>query len=237
MPTRKCLSCGAVFDISDRLAGRTFACDACGKMLAPPRTAPSAPAPGHGSALDPCKSCGRFIRDQIRCPACKDHFCSEACLHCHAEVTGHRASANLLPFIGAGVLAVLVLAYCGFAFGPSRREPPANPPADYSSPGPVRVRLTPEPARVAPGAPQPQVQPAEAVANTSGPVAPVAHATPAARGTPAYLRPALPPQVGDSPDMDPAASQPTGAPKMSNNARGFVRKDGGFMRMPGRGNK
>jgi hypothetical protein len=237
MPTRKCPSCGAVFDISDRLAGRTFACDACGKMLAPPPSAPfpAAPAPGHSPALDPCKSCGRFVRDRVRCPACEDHFCSEACLKCHIHVTGHRASVNPLPFIGAGVLAVLVLAYCGFAFGPSRREPPANRPADFPSPGPARVRVTPAPARVDPGTPQPQVQPSEAVAGTTGPIAPVAHAAPAKSATPVYVTSPLPPLAEDSPAAGyPAES--TGAPKMSN-SRGGLRKDGGFMRMHPKGNK
>src|SRR6516162_6522510 len=164
MPTRKCPSCGAVFDISDRLAGRPFPCDACGKMLSPPRPTPSAPEPGHGAALAPCMSCGRFLRGQIPCPECKGAFCSRECLDVHIRLTGHRASVNLLPFIGAGVLAAVILVYCALAFAPARPEPAVNP---TYGPAPARARVTTGPVQVDSVTPQPQYQPPEAVADTT----------------------------------------------------------------------
>jgi hypothetical protein len=231
VPTRKCPSCGAVFDISDRLAGRTFACDACGKQLAPPRLLPSPGAPRHNPAPDPCKSCGRFVRDRVPCPGCKDVFCSEACVSCHVKITGHRVAVNPLPFVGAGVLAALLLAYCCGAFGPGRRESSVNRTADFPSPSPARAPAPREPTQVDPDIFQPQAPPTETVADAT---LPVAHATPVAPAAPGYVTPSLPPQAGDSPAAGSAAA--AGSPKTSN-VPGYLRKDGGYIRPHAPANK
>ena len=71
--------CGAVYNLTTELAGRTFQCSECGRSItAPGQQQPAARTVRHTTAmyknLKPCPDCGKDVsKSALHCPHCGRH--------------------------------------------------------------------------------------------------------------------------------------------------------------------